>query len=586
MYSMDGRTFNTIEELYAYQREAHPYTEATEENWGAFDPALAAQFGISEPDWNALVGQINGMRQGESGPIPYGPQGPRTDNPALTPESTPQELYEGLRSLAYKQVNPDAYPDPINPQREFIKNIGMTSGLLMGGAALGGAFAGGGAAAGGAGGEALTGVTVPSTVQPINNGPSASAFGTGPITSAAAGAAANAASGLLDSSGAPIPGTESAGGGMGGLSSLFGGGLGDWAPLIGGLLGAVDAHNQPDSMTQSTGGTSSSTYGQTLPNEIQAPALQALSSLQQHINNGGGYQSAGVDPMTYAALSQLQNRGTNPFASGGMNNTAPTSSAFASGARANAAPTMSGFGTGQYANTAPTASSFAGGQGINPYLDQVFNAAADSTQNRLGTEFAHAGGGALNSGSHQQARSQELQHLAAGIYAPGYESERNRQYGAQESSVDRLLAQTDSNLGRQYGAQESGLNRLLSQTEGNLGREYGAAESGLDRLLSQTDSNLSRQYGATEGNLSRDMAAIYPMLQGGEYLRNVQQDQLNAGNTSFNQYLAQLQGFLPFFPGTQTQNTSQTGSVTQPLFNNPLAGFAGGSLLGKSLFGG
>jgi hypothetical protein len=87
MYSMDGRTFNTIEELYAYQREAHPYTEATEENWGAFDPALAAQFGISEPDWNALVGQINGMRQGETGPIPYGPQGPRTD-PGVNPTGT------------------------------------------------------------------------------------------------------------------------------------------------------------------------------------------------------------------------------------------------------------------------------------------------------------------------------------------------------------------------------------------------------------------------------------------------------------------------------------------------------------------
>jgi hypothetical protein len=591
-YSMDGRTFNTIEELYEYQRQAYPSPTATADDWSAFDPALAAQIGITEPDWNALVGQINGMREGQSGPIPVGPGGSHGTNFELTPDSTPQQLAEGLRGMAYQQVNPDAYPDPVNTQREFIKNIGMTSGLLMGGAALGGAFAGGGAAAGGAGGEALTGVTVPSTVQPINtalpyiNGPAAGAFGTGPITSALTGAAANAAGGLLDSSGAPIPGTESTGGGMGGLSSLFGGGLGDWAPLIGGLLGAVDAHNQPDSMTQSTGGTSSSTYGQTLPNEIQAPAMQALASLQQHISNGGGYQSAGVDPMTYAALSQLQNRGTNPFASGGMNNTAPTSSAFASGARANTAPTMSGFGTGQYANTAPTASSFAGGQSINPYLDQVFNAAADSTQNRLGTEFAHAGGGALNSGSHQQARSQELQNLAAGIYAPGYEAERNRQYGAQESSVDRLLAQMDSNLSRQYGAQESGLNRLLSQTEGNLGREYGAAESGLNRLLSQTDSNLARQYGATEGNLSRDLSAVMPMLQGGEYLRNVQQDQLNAGNTSFNQYLAQLQGFLPFFPGTQTQQTSQTGSVTQPLFNNPLAGFAGGSLLGKSLFGG
>jgi hypothetical protein len=630
MYSMDGRTFNTIEELYEYQRQAYPQPTATEENWAAFDPNFAGQIGLSEPQWNSLVEQINAARQGQIGPIPVGPQGSHGTSFAVGPDATPQELWESVRGLAYKQMNPDAYPDPVNTQRAFLENIAKTGGLLMGGAALGGAFAGAGAGAtgGAAGADALTGVPL------LPEGVGYMAGGAFPTTPLVAGASIPALQQLPTQIGTNaaidaftgMPGGTSllnAGGGGGGMfENLLSGGLGDWAPLIGGLLGAVDANNQPNSMTQSTGGTSSSTYGSTLPNEIQAPAIQALASLQQHMSNGGGYQAAGVDPMTYQALAQLQNRGTNPFASGGLNNTAatqsgfatgqynntePTSSAFATGGRANTTPTMSGFATGQYNNTAPTASGFAGGQTINPYLDQVFNAAADSTQNRMATEFAHAGGGALNSGSHQQARLQDLSHLAAGIYGPGFESERNRQYGAQESSVDRLLAQMEGNLGRQYGAQESGLSRLLAQMEGNLGREYGAAESGLSRQLSQTDSNLARQYGAqesgldrlyaqmeanlgrqygaTEGNLNRDMAAIYPMLQGGEYLRNVQQQQLDAPNMAFNQYMQQLQVFVPFFPGTQTQNTSQTGQVTQPLFNNPLAGFLGGAQLG-SLFQG
>ena len=41
----------------------------------------------------------------------------------------------------------------------------------------------------------------------------------------------------------------------------------------------------------------------------------------------------------------------------------------------------------------------------------------------------------------------------------------------------------------------------------------------------------------------------------------------------------------PFFPGTQTQSTTQTGNVTQPLYNNPWAGFLGGAQLASGMFG-
>lgn len=260
-------------------------------------------------------------------------------------------------------------------------------------------------------------------------------------------------SGILDSSGSVIPGTEvtpTAGGG-GILDGLLGGLGGNWPALIGGILGAIDARNQPDSMTTSQGGTSTSTYGQTLPAEITGPAGEALAALQGLFN--AGYNVAGIDPASTAAISGLQG--------------------------------------------------FAGGGGINPYLDTVFGAAADATQNRLASEFARAG---RNVSASLPARSQELQQLAAGIYGPGYEAERQRQFGS-----------------------------------------------------------------------------LLPLLGAGDYLRGIEQQQLDAPTTNLMRYFSGLQGLLPFFPGTQTQSTEQTGSVTQPLFSNPWAGFLGGAQLG-SLF--
>lgn len=277
--------------------------------------------------------------------------------------------------------------------------------------------------------------------------PAASAAFTGAAVPSVVGPAA--ANGILDSSGSVIPGTEPGGGGM--LQNLLGGMSGNWGPLIGGLLGALDARNQPNSMTTNQGGTSSSTYGQTLPAEITGPAGEALTALRGLF--GGGYNVAGVNPASSAAVSGLQN--------------------------------------------------FAGGAGINPYLDTVFNSAADATRNRLTTEFARAG---RNIQASAPARSEELQHLAAGIYGPGFEAERQRQF-----------------------------------------------------------------------------SSLLPLLGAGDYLRGVEQQQLDAPTTNLMRYFSGLQGALPFFPGTQTQNTTQTGSVTQPLFNNPFAGFLGGAQLG-SLF--
>jgi hypothetical protein len=337
-------------------------------------------------------------------------------------------------------------------QESFLESPLAPALVMMGGAALGGAFANGGAgygaALGGASTPAYTGAVTASGLPTGTAAAAGGGFGTlsGAVpavgaTPGIAGGIGATMPGILDSTGYPIPGTETVASGGNMWQNLLGGMSGNWGSLIGGLLGAIDANNQPDSMTTNQGGTSTSTYGQTLPGQITAPAGQALTSLQGLFQN-----RAGADPATLAAIQRLQ-----------------------------------GFG----------------GQ-TNPYLDNVFNTAADSTQSRLASEFARSGrnvGGA----DHQGFRSDELQTLAAGIYGNGYEAERNR-----------------------------------------------------------------------------ELASAMPLLGAGDYLRNLPMQDIT-------QYLTGLQGLLPFFPGTQTQNTSQTGSVTQPLFNNPLAGFLGGAQLG-SLF--
>jgi hypothetical protein len=65
-----------------------------------------------------------------------------------------------------------------------------------------------------------------------------------------------------------------------------------------------------------------------------------------------------------------------------------------------------------------------------------------------------------------------------------------------------------------------------------------------------------------------------PLLAGGEYMTSLNQQQMNQPYQNAMQYSAGLNGLLPTLPGINTQ----------PLFNNPWAGFLGGAQVG-SLFG-
>lgn len=171
------------------------------------------------------------------------------------------------------------------------------------------------------------------------------------------------------------------------------------------------------------------------------------------------------------------------------------------------------------------ANRFADAGGENQYLQTAFDRAANLTQPRLAAEFATSGrfGKPASQGA---LRADELGAISSNLLMPLLESERNRQFSA---------------------------------TEANLGRE----QAGFNRQL-----------------------ASLPVLAGvGQMYDQNAQQRANAGGISLDQQIARLGALSPFFGTSQTQSTSQTGNVSQPTFNNPMAGAVGGLLLGQQLAG-
>lgn len=95
-----------------------------------------------------------------------------------------------------------------------------------------------------------------------------------------------------------------------------------------------------------------------------------------------------------------------------------------------ASPTGESFGG---ANPFATGANPFGGNS-NPYLDATFDRAAQKSRGALESEFARSG---RNVTAAAPARADMLSSLATQIYAPAYESERNRQlqYGQQQLGI-------------------------------------------------------------------------------------------------------------------------------------------------------
>jgi hypothetical protein len=297
----------------------------------------------------------------------------------------------------------------------------------------------------------------------------------------------------------------------------------------------------------SSGGSRNQTVTQTneppdyLRGHLTIGAEDALS-LYTHRDRNQYYPGQTVVPFageTEQALSGITNR-------------AQQGSAVNQAASGLAARTLSGAPTSQYGsgqNPYASASNPFGGSS-NPYLDQTFNKAANTVQNRLASQFAGSG---RNIGASRAANASELNDLATNLYGGAYENERNRQLqyqsqltgiGAQGYELERDRMANDINQQRQ---QQLGVLGMAPQI---ANQEY----ADLDRL-----AGVGAMREDLTGRQMEDAVARFDYAQ-------------SAPGIALDQYITRLQGM----PGSSI-------STNTPIYRNQAAGGLGGAYLGQQI---
>lgn len=191
------------------------------------------------------------------------------------------------------------------------------------------------------------------------------------------------------------------------------------------------------------------------------------------------------------------------------------------------------------------------GGASNPYLDATFNKAADSVQQRLGTQFAGSG---RNVDASRAVNADELNNLATGLYGGAYENERNRQ-----------LAYGQQQLGIGASGYESERDRMAQDLEQQRAHQFGVA--GLAPTLANQDYVDLQALGGVGGQvedlgsrLMEDQAARWDYSQ-------------NAPQMNLDNYIARITGGYP----------GGTSNSTTPTYRNRTAGAAGGALTGAQM---
>jgi len=200
---------------------------------------------------------------------------------------------------------------------------------------------------------------------------------------------------------------------------------------------------------------------------------------------------------------------------------------------------VGGVGNQQLADTAQ-----GGFLGSNPYLDQMFDTASsrageafnEQTMPAIAAQFGSAG--RTGSGIHQQMAGnaqrqfgRDLQGMAADIYSPAYESERDRMISA---------AQGGSQAG--LGAGQLGLGTFTGQNQAELGRGQLASNQYIgERGLGQQGAGMLGDLGLGQGNLALGGASLGGQM--GQGLGNLGMQGVNSmadmyGNINQNQYRA------------------------------------------------
>lgn len=194
------------------------------------------------------------------------------------------------------------------------------------------------------------------------------------------------------------------------------------------------------------------------------------------------------------------------------------------------------------------------GGASNPYLDGLWNQGAEKVGNAVNGQFAQAGRFGANA-AHTGALTQGLGNLYSQIYAPAYESERNRGLSAQQT------------MGGLYDA---GVNRTM-QGIGLFGDMYGQGQDSAMRAAAMLPGLY--QYGQMPGQSMLDIGGMYEGQA--QAMLDADQQRYNYTANAPWQYLSQYAGMMSGLPSSQ----STTQTTTGPGNNNVMTGLGAASSL-------
>lgn len=148
-----------------------------------------------------------------------------------------------------------------------------------------------------------------------------------------------------------------------------------------------------------------------------------------------------------------------------------------------------------------TLNDFASNGQNNPYLDRIFDNAAERVRDNTSAMFSKAG--RYGSVAHQDALSDSLGDMAANMYGQAYETDANRRFGAAQALGQRQAG----DISRQM----SGASQLAGLSEAGAGRNLSALNAAAG--LSAQDRSaqlgaLSTAAGLENQDRSMDMAAL------------------------------------------------------------------------------
>lgn len=166
-----------------------------------------------------------------------------------------------------------------------------------------------------------------------------------------------------------------------------------------------------------------------------------------------------------------------------------------------------------------------GNPASNPYLNSMFNQAANTVQNRLSSEFAGSGRNVIGS---LPVQSDQLNNLATQLYGGAYNTGVQQQENAAAEAVpleqQQFNAQNNlfnaggqiQNLAQQYiQAPQTFLNQYLSQVNGNLGTTRATQEPYSPFLQTANNANIGSQLGSAIGNYFGGSGGTWGGLLGG-----------------------------------------------------------------------